>query len=127
MSAGTKNRAIIFWSAYYLPLLQIFLFTLIDGIGFWSLLGSIIFVVAGMLFGTFHSIKDLPFASKLIAGAVFPASILAALWLKEFAEVNLVVGFIAFVILVIMAVASSMQMHSADSKDGSVARNDDRS
>ena len=113
MSAMEKSRAIVFWSAYYLPLLQIFLFALIDGMGFWVVFGSFVFVVAGTLFGTFREVKNLPVMSKVIAGAVFPGFILVALVLQKFVERHLLVGFAVFVGLLVMAVASSMQLHFA--------------
>lgn len=113
MSAIEKSRAIIFWSAYYLPLLQVFLFALIDGVGFWVIFGSFVFVIAGTLFGTFREVKNLPTISKAIAGAVFPIAILAALVLQRFVERHLLIGFAVFVALIVMAVVSSMQLHFA--------------
>lgn len=114
MSANTKNRAVVFWSAYYLPLLQIFLFALVDGVGFWVLFGSFVFVVAGTLFGTFRDIKNLPSMSKFIAGVVLPLSVVAALVVRGLAENYLLVGFFAFAALVIISAASAMQLHFAN-------------
>lgn len=113
MSAMEKSRAIVFWSAYYLPLLQIFLFALIDGMGFWVIFGSFVFVVAGTLFGTFREVRNLPVMSKVIAGFVFPIFILVALVLQRSVEKHLLAGFAAFVGLLVMAVVSSMQLHFA--------------
>lgn len=61
--------------------------------------------------GTFQEVKKLPIISKVIAGAVFPVAVLAALVLQRFVEIDLSIGFGVVVALTVLAVVSSMQLH----------------